>query len=123
MPNPRFSQFGLKAPFVLMAAMTAGGQTARCIVMSEAPTRGGVAMSWSAPSEAIVFAIGCDAALAGMAIVWFAPKVFRIRAPWRRNGPVGAVVFLAAAVAIGSISAGAAIFALAWLFFALPRVF
>jgi hypothetical protein len=115
-------QFSLQWPFVLLAGMMAGGQTARGIALSETPTLGGVPVSWSHRGQATFFSIGCLAALAGMAIVAAAPAALRIRSPWRGPKDIRRMcILLIAAMTIGALSAGVALFALAWIFFAMPQ--
>lgn len=75
-------QFSLKLPFILLASMIAGGQTARYIALSETPMLAGKPVAWSALGEAIFFGIGCLAAVAGVSIVAAGPSLLRIRAPW-----------------------------------------
>jgi hypothetical protein len=115
-------QFSLQWPFVFLAGMMAGGQTARGIALGETPMRGGVPVSWSTRGEATFFSIGCLAALGGMAIVAGAPMALRIRAPWhgRKNIRRMCALFIGALI-IGSLSAGAAFMALAIVFFAMPQ--
>jgi hypothetical protein len=119
--NRRF-QFSLQWPFIFLAGMMAGGQTARGIALSEIPMLGGVRVSWSPGGEATVFSIGCLAALGGMAIAAAAPTALRVRSPWRGRKDVRRMCTLfIAALIIGAVSAGAAFMAVAFTFFSMPR--
>lgn len=115
-------QFSLKLPFILLASMIAGGQTARYIALSETPMLAGKPVAWSALGEAIFFGIGCLAAVAGVSIVAAGPSLLRIRAPWhhvpeerRRN-----VLLLIGALMIGCCAGAFALTSLELIFFTMP---
>lgn len=120
----RWFQFNLKLPFLLLAGMAAGGQTARYIALSETPMLAGKPVSWSTLGEAIFFGIGCFAAVVGMAIAGAGPALLRIHAPWHlRDERRKDLILLIGALMIGSCSGAFGLIWLASVFFAMPREF
>lgn len=139
-------QFSLKWPFVILAGMMAGGQTARWVALSETPMIGGAPVSWSAFGEAVFFSIGCLAAIAGMAGVVTLPSLLRVHRMAMRQQPplipdpvtlssllrlepkwhVGKewrqiVLSLIAALLIGSVAGFVGIVAIGWTFITVPQ--
>ncbi|HJT33164.1 MAG TPA: hypothetical protein VJ783_14065 [Pirellulales bacterium] len=114
-------QFNLKLPFLLLAGMTAGRQTARCIAFAEMPMLAGEPIELSSRGEAIFFGVGCLAAIGGMSIARLAPLFLRIRTPRSlRNERRRIVVLLIGVLMIGVFSAAAVMIELVWVFFAMP---